>query len=271
MTDASTDTSRISPTAHYTGHVWYRNGLSHDAFATPLGKRLYRVLQPANLVYRRMSGNPDLEQNLLARHRLIDQMLADAIADGRVKQVVEVAAGLSPRGFRFAQRYPDVTYVEGDLPDMIATKRARLDGAGLRGPNHHVVEINALVDDGPAALSSVAADLLEPDAGTAIITEGLTGYFDLGNLEGMWRRFAVALDELGGGMYLSDIILGDRRAGIATRSFKRLLSMFAKGETYLHYGSTDECAARLRDSGFTTAALHDAPGGHLVRIVHATV
>ena len=32
----------ISPTAHYTGYVWFANGQSHEAFATRTG-RLTRV------------------------------------------------------------------------------------------------------------------------------------------------------------------------------------------------------------------------------------
>ena len=54
---------------------------------------------------------------LLARHHLIDHRLHAAIESGRVGQVIEVAAGLSPRGWRFASRYGSrLTYLEADLP-----------------------------------------------------------------------------------------------------------------------------------------------------------
>src|SRR6476646_6893471 len=90
----------ISPTAHYTGYTWFANGLSHPAFATKEGRVFYETLRPANAAAR-------------------------AIASGRVSQVVEIAAGLSPRGWRFAKEHgAALTYVEADLPHMAERKRA---------------------------------------------------------------------------------------------------------------------------------------------------
>ena len=36
----------ISPTAHYTGYVWARNGLSHPALTTNEGRVLFQALHP---------------------------------------------------------------------------------------------------------------------------------------------------------------------------------------------------------------------------------
>src|SRR3954451_15365522 len=88
----------ISPTAHYTGHVWSRNGLSHPALATNEGRLFFAAFQPTMLASR-VAGGPTLEGMLLARHRIIDALLESAIEDGRVAQVVEIAAGMSPRGW----------------------------------------------------------------------------------------------------------------------------------------------------------------------------
>jgi O-methyltransferase involved in polyketide biosynthesis len=38
-------------------------------------------------------------------------------------QVLEIACGLSPRGWWFRQHYPDICYRELDLPDMAQTKQ----------------------------------------------------------------------------------------------------------------------------------------------------
>ena len=108
----------ISPTAHYTGYVWFAHGHSHEAFATRTGRVMYQALRAPNAIALR-TGLPTLEGMLLARHRLIDLRLEQAIEAGEVEQVVEVACGLSPRGWRFAERYGDgVTYVEADLPGV---------------------------------------------------------------------------------------------------------------------------------------------------------
>ncbi len=277
MTDV--DTSRISPTAHYTGYVWCVNDMSHDALRTRLGRTLYTALLPFNAFYRTATKYADLNMLLVARHRIIDHLLDKAIAAGVVGQVVEIAGGLSARGFRFAQRYPELVYVEGDLPDMVATKSSLLESAGLRGANHHVVEINALVDDGPNSLFAAADRLLDKRKGTAIITEGLTGYFSTEDLEGMWRRFAACLEEFPHGVYYADILLGGD-APKAARWFKKLLEWFARGETYLHYSGSVECADRLHGAGFSAAQLLHPRGfghvgvpaperEHLVRLIEA--
>src|SRR6187549_69119 len=113
----------ISPTAHYTGYVWFAHGQSHAAFATRTGRLMYQALRGPNLIAGRINM-PTLEGMLLARHRLIDLRLAQAIDAGEISQVVEVAAGLSPRGWRFRRRYGEkITYVEADLPAMIGNKR----------------------------------------------------------------------------------------------------------------------------------------------------
>src|SRR6185436_8314170 len=130
----------ISPTAHYTGYVWFAHGHSHEAFATRTGRLMYRALRGANVAAHAV-GLPTLEGMLLARHRLIDLRLAHAIDSGEISQVIEVAAGLSPRGWRFRTRYGDkLTYVEADLPAMIANKRRVLAELGGETPNHRTVE-----------------------------------------------------------------------------------------------------------------------------------
>ncbi len=167
---------RIGPTAHYTGYVWARNGLSHPELATAEGRVLFEALQPAMIVSR-AAGSATLEAYLLARHRAIDARLERAIERGEVTQVIEVACGLSPRGWRFAKRYGDhLDYVEADLPDMAARKRAALDRLGSLGDRHRVREVDALRDDyGPGSLAAIAAEL-DHGHGLAIITEGLLGY-----------------------------------------------------------------------------------------------
>ena len=152
MSAIADDGSRISPTAHYTADVWVRSGLSDPALSTRLGAVLHAALAPLNETYGRLSDRPNLDAMLVARHRALDALLQRAIAAGRVGQVVEIAAGLSGRGCRFARRFPDLRYVETDLPDMAAHKRRVLDEAGLRGANHEVRELDALASAGPASV-----------------------------------------------------------------------------------------------------------------------
>src|SRR4051812_24573111 len=182
----------ISPTAHYTGYVWFAHGQSHEAFATPTGRLMYRVLRAPNAVADAV-GWPTLEGMLLARHRMIDLRLQQAIDAGEISQIVEVAAGLSPRGRRFRTRYGDrITYIEADLAGMRQNKQRILAQLGGETAHHKTAELNALVDHGETSIEAICASL-DPKQGTAIITEGLINYFDRAVIETMWRRFQRAL------------------------------------------------------------------------------
>ncbi len=87
----------VSPTAHYTGYVWARNGLSHPALQTVQGRLLFESLHPLMVVSAAL-GRPSLERYLLARHRAIDALLARAIErDG-------VTPGARDRGRTIAAR-----------------------------------------------------------------------------------------------------------------------------------------------------------------------
>jgi O-methyltransferase involved in polyketide biosynthesis len=242
----------ISPTAHYTGYVWYAHGLSHDAFATRTGRRLYQALRAPNLLAQRV-GWSSLEGMLLARHRLIDLRLAQAIDAGEISQVIEVAAGLSPRGWRFRTRYGErITYIEADLPGMLANKRRILANLGGETEHHRTAEIDALSDD---SVNAVCATL-DPTRGTAIITEGLVNYFDLETTLAIWRRFARALGRFPRGLYLSDEMLRDGNSNLATTGFATLLGVFVRGRVHLHFESAEEVERALDGCGFD-AVVHD--------------
>jgi O-methyltransferase involved in polyketide biosynthesis len=266
----------ISPTAHYTGYVWARNGLSHPELETIEGRVLFESLRPTMLVTGVVSGYA-LEPYLLARHRAIDTLLEQAIDRGEVGQVIEVAAGLSPRGWRFTQRHPELTYVEADLADMAARKHRALERMGSLSERHRVEVLDALRDDGPESLAAIAEEL-DPEQGLAIITEGLLGYLDGDSVDGVWRRFARTLQEFPDGRYFSDLHLGDVQ-NIMIRGFRIVLSAFVRGRVHLHFQSAREAEAALRDSGFTQAAVRPAseivevppgPGGGLAHILEAS-
>jgi O-methyltransferase involved in polyketide biosynthesis len=246
----------ISPTAHYTGYVWARNGLSHPRLVTIEGRVLFESLHPLMRVTAALGG-PSLESYLLARHRAIDALLEDAIEAHRVTQVVEVAAGLSPRGWRFVQRYGErITYVEADLPGMAARKRRALRQIGTLSENHRVEDLDALRDSGPASLDALVAGL-DRDAGVAIITEGLLGYLEPDAVDGLWRHFARTLAEFPSGRYISDLHLGSVQ-NAAVRGLRVALSAFVRGRVYLHFDDAVQAEAKLRDCGFHSASVRPA-------------
>jgi O-methyltransferase involved in polyketide biosynthesis len=246
----------ISPTAHYTGYVWARHGLSHPALETREGRVLFESMRPVNALSEALGG-VSLETYLLTRHRAIDVLLERAIHEAGVSQVVEVACGLSPRGWRFTRRYGSaLTYVEADLPAMAARKRRALERMGSLSERHRVVEVDALRDAGPGSLRALAGEL-DPHEGLAIITEGLLGYLSGEAVDGLWRRLAGMLGAFARGRYISDLHLGAAQ-NAQVRIFRVVLSGFVRGRVYLHFDDAADAEAALRHAGFEAATLHRA-------------
>lgn len=246
----------ISPTAHYTGEVWRRAGLSHPWLGTREGRVMVQALHPLMVVSGTLGG-PSLETYLLARHRAIDALLGEAVERHGVSQVIEVAAGMSARGWRFANRYgTELTYVEADLPAMAARKRAALARIGSLSEGHRVVELDALRSSGPGSLAHLAGEL-DPGAGTAIVTEGLLGYLPTEAVLDLWARFAEVLGTFPAGRYVSDLHLGSVQTP-TVRVFRRLLGTFVRGQVYLHFDGAPDAEAALRDAGFAGASVRRA-------------
>lgn len=245
----------ISPTAHYTGYVWARNGLAHPELETIEGRVLFESLRPM-MTLNAVLGRGTLEAYLLARHRAIDALLERAIERDGVGQVIEVAAGMSPRGWRFTERYPDLVYVEADLPAMSARKRRALERMGSLDKRHRVADLDALRDEGPESLVAVA-DELDAASGLAIITEGLLGYLPRDAVQDIWGRFAAVLEGFSTGRYISDIHLGSEQ-NIQVRAFRVLLSLFVRGRVHLHFDGPEEVVEALHAAGFADARVHRA-------------
>jgi O-methyltransferase involved in polyketide biosynthesis len=245
----------ISPTAHYTGYLWVAHGQSHDAFATRRGRWMYQLLRGPNAAAHAL-GLPTLDGMLLARHRLIDLRLAQSIEAGEVSQVIEVAAGLSPRGWRFSDRYGDrITYVEADLPDMVRCKRDVLARLGGETSQHRLVEVDALADEGPTSVAAVCATL-DPSRGVALVTEGLLNYFDGAAVRAMWTRFARALARFPRALYLSDLVVQQGSRGLLVATFSTLLGAFVRGRVHVDFTGAPDVEAALDAAGFD-GVVHD--------------
>jgi O-methyltransferase involved in polyketide biosynthesis len=250
---AATGSERISPTAYATGYFWYKHGLSHPALVTPQGKRLDRSFSRL----MKILGGDVFKNLMLARHTAIDALLMRAIEDGRIGQVIEIAAGLSGRGIRMTQRYGDrLTYIETDLPHMAALKRKLLGDAGLLSEKHRVLELNALADEGPQSLATIVK-LLDREVGTAIITEGLMNYLDPDMARSVWQRIARNLKPFPRGLYLADVYFTQQNRGLAARVFGGVIQAFVRGRMHIHFESVEHGIGLMHDAGFQSAAIHE--------------
>jgi O-methyltransferase involved in polyketide biosynthesis len=109
--------------------------------------------------------------NLEARYKTTDQI----IARYHITQVLEIAAGLSPRGLAMTED-PNVVYVATDLPGILEQEKAIAESilakSNIHRPNLYYRIANAL--DRESLLQ--AAIPFRPDKPVAIITEGLLPY-----------------------------------------------------------------------------------------------
>ena len=271
----------VSPTAYATGYFWYRHGLSHQGLLFDAGRPMDRRFR---LLIRILKlGGVHFDALMLARHKGIDAILTRHVESGTVTQVIELAAGLSPRGWRFKKKYGDkITYVETDLPKMAAVKERQLQKARLLTPGHRVVTVNALKDEGPDSLAQLAKTL-DPKQGLAIITEGLMSYLDPATAQGVWRRVSATLKRFPHGVYLSDSYVRSDRYGLAGQLFRGLIQRYVRGKMHVHFETPAMANQILLAAGFKTVTLHEPQnipetqaearmrGGNRVRVLEAQV
>lgn len=235
------DPSVISITAHYTAYAWKEAGVeASEHFVTAPGRWLYGLGRVAFGPARLFGLRSPLESFLIPRHKTLDHLAREA----GPRQFLEIAAGLSPRGLAFSAD-PSVRYVEADLPDMIARKRAICERVAKR-PNHFFEAVDLMKDD----LSRLAS--IRRGEPTVVITEGLANYFPGEVYQAMLREIAAFLRAQGGGVYLTD--MHDRRSeaqyGAFSRYFRAVVGMIARTPTHLHVADPEDGRRIFLAAGF---------------------
>lgn len=249
--------AHISPSAHYTGYVWYRHRLADPAFVTPFGRFVHKLLWPVTWGARAGFGL-DIEAFLLQRHLQIDAQLTEAIERRDVRQVVEIACGLSPRGRRFCSRYPELQYLEADLPAMAARKRLLLHGEGWLDSRHQVRAVDILAERGSQSLAALLASL-DRSQPVVVITEGLVNYFPLELIEGFWSRLATGLSDFPEATYLTELY-PDLREHPRYRQLRwgvGLIGRLTRGSYPLHYRDHAEIVTGFQRCGFARVQVLD--------------
>jgi O-methyltransferase involved in polyketide biosynthesis len=258
MSARSPDTSSISFTALYTGHVWYANGLSAPAFHTRRGSVFYHALAPFEYVGGKIAGG-NIRTFLLQRHHLIDHLVRDAIEQRDVRQVLEIACGLSPRGYRFRQQYPDLKYVEADLPDMAARKHRLLSAQQCLNEMHRVVPLNIFSTEGVDAMENIADKCFDRSQPLLVITEGLVNYFSLESISPFWQRLQEMLAGYAGGTYLTDNypLFHDHPFHRTMKTLGGMLGAASRSQVSFHFGNDQEAESHFRELGFANVTVHN--------------
>lgn len=235
----------ISFTAHYTGYIWFQEGISHAALASKKGRWLAKLVSPLENWAELIIGD-SMRTTLRQRHYLIDQQLNCFLAEHPDAQVLEIATGLSPRGWRYRQKFPNLVYVEADLPEMAAAKRQAL--SQIEMPTPRIEAVDLFSEDFQHLLESF--DQSKP---LIIISEGLVNYFTKDMLHDLWTRLATGLKSFPIGVYLTDLYpepVTRRLAKIIWNSSK-ILKIMSRSAFAFHFVSPTEVINAMHAAGFS--------------------
>ncbi|MEO8269363.1 MAG: class I SAM-dependent methyltransferase [Aureliella sp.] len=132
---------------------------------------------------------------------------AIGMAANSALQIIEFAAGVSPRGYQWAQMSPGTIYIESDLPQLMIRKAKMVRNALMksltanRGVLHYcatdVLDLDSMLE----ALKSIDTDMP-----FTIVTEGLLLYFTNNELRLFLRNIVALLSRGRNAMWITDLV-----------------------------------------------------------------
>jgi len=260
----------LSVTALYTAGAWawsrrpgaslYASTATQRVFGTVNG-----VLAIAGWFVR---GAPSLRHGLVQRHVMLDALVHRGRSHG-ADTVLELAAGLSPRGAAFTAD-PELSWIEVDLPAVVAYKTALLQRTTegeqvLARP--HLRRVGADLRD------TDLLDIHTPTGPAVVLAEGLLMYLDDEARRDLFARVAQWLAPHGGS-FAFDLVPPQDKAppGWIARWLGAWMRRFTGGDGLSETpASREDVLAELTEAGFCevwTLTPDEAPGAWGVPHLH---
>lgn len=209
------------------------DGFVRDPFAARLaGERGRAILE-------QLPSREWMRFGVGVRSRLMDELITEALSDGRIAAVVSVGCGLDSRPWRLALR-PELRWIEADFAEMLDYKEAVMAG---ETPNCRRARLAADVTDVEQRHALYAMSGNEP---ALLITEGLLMYLPSATVEAM-------ATEAGDGNSITDWL-----CDVTTSAFANALKLDTS-RTVRHVQAQDSLAgedilATLHRAGWNTAS-----------------
>ena len=176
---------KISPTAKL---VAYSRTFTDIPFAKEIA-----VKSKAKQSFEEQTGDIRGSPIWEARYKVTDKI----VKEHGITQVLEIAAGLSPRGLSMT-RNSDVVYVATDLPQILEEEKEIVQSILVQSnesrPNLHFQVVNAL--DMESLLKAVI--FFKKDKSLAVITEGLLPYFSMEEKQTLAKNIHKIFSEYSG-------------------------------------------------------------------------
>ena len=194
---------KVSPTAR---GIAYRRAICDIPFAKDVYDELAKVMTPeekeqimALIAEKDQALTPYFE----ARYKLLNRFLKESGS----KQILELAAGIAPRGIEMTQD-SEMQYVEVDLPGIVKQKKEILESLGQQSKiqshkNLEIIEGSALDSD---VLAEATANFDEAKP-IAVIHEGLMRYLSFKEKAQIAENVRELLQKFGGVYITPDITL----------------------------------------------------------------
>lgn len=235
----------ISMTARYTAAVWDRIGLPYASrFADLRGKAMVEASLVAGRVLPRNIGAFLIDGALVPRHLFMDEF----VKQGGYQQVVEVAAGYSPRGMLFANL--GLRYVEVDRPNVMREKERLCAGIDAKRPMFLGLDATA-----PDFVDRVVA-ACDPRLKTVLITEGMSPYFARADYVAVLRNLRALAARLNA-VFITDFYRNVRSPVLrGWMAFGSLAIKMIADSTHIYAKNEAEIRAVFEEAGFTVRAIH---------------
>ena len=205
---------KVSPTAY---GVAFRRTLAEIEYAKVIYEELEKIkvdqsAEDVDLLEKMKA--PELTPFFEARYKLVNKLLKEQ----EVNQVLEIAAGLSPRGILLATENPDLKYAELDLEAMVVEKEQihaslKTQGKIVERPNHYLEKGDALNMD--SLWQAVRHFEHQP---LAVVNEGLMRYLTFEQKAHYAKNVATLLKQFGGVWITPDITLKGMMEGAKHRT-----------------------------------------------------
>jgi O-methyltransferase involved in polyketide biosynthesis len=151
--------------------------------------------------------DPAVQEKLSVLFRARYHCMNSVVSERKVHQVLEIAAGISPRGLHWSREHPGTVYVESDLPILMREKAKAIRNAILSDP---VPKRGVLHCCGLDALDLAglhhALDYTDPTTGLVIVTEGLLLYFTADETQRFLKNMHTVLTERPQAVWVVDLV-----------------------------------------------------------------
>jgi O-methyltransferase involved in polyketide biosynthesis len=229
------------------GQVWFRAGVPcaglFDCSEARMVHGASTFLMAAGQLFK--SDGPQLEPALLQRHRMLDAL----VEEFEGKYVLELAAGLSPRGSRFSSNEA-LHYVEVDLAPVLSVKRALM----ARTVEGQEVALRENLQFVAGDLRSMdLAELVPAGEPVLVIGEGLFMYLTAAEQRGLWQRIAALIAGRAGSRLAFDLVPACEQApgGAAGRLLGKVMGAFTGGRGFaLDDRTREDLCDDLQQCGF---------------------